>query len=43
MSASAKSPALPTLDEPFLPPIDKPRGLILPLLYAMSRRQSARS
>ena len=39
MSASAKSPALSTLDEPFLPPIDKPRGLILPLLYAMSRRQ----
>jgi alkylhydroperoxidase family enzyme len=39
MSASAKSPALPTLDEPFLPPIDKPRSLILRLLYAMSRRQ----
>jgi alkylhydroperoxidase family enzyme len=39
MSVSAKSPALPTLDEPFLPPIDKPRSLILRLLYAMSRRQ----
>lgn len=42
MSASAKTPALtalPNMDEPFLPPIEKPRGLLLRLLYSMSRRQ----
>lgn len=39
MSAAAKSPALPALDQPFLPPIDKPRSLLLRLIYSMSRRQ----
>jgi alkylhydroperoxidase family enzyme len=39
MSASAKSPVLPTLDEPFLPPIERPRSLMLRLVYSMSRRQ----
>lgn len=42
MSASAKTPVLttlPGLDEPFLPPIDKPRSLMLRLVYSMSRRQ----
>ncbi len=39
MSASAKSPALPALDEPFLPPIERPRSLMLRMVYAMSRRQ----
>ena len=39
MSAATKSPALPALDQPFLAPIDKPRGLILKFVYAMSRRQ----
>ncbi len=39
MSASAKTPVLPTLDEPFLAPIERPRSLMLRLIYAMSRRQ----
>ena len=39
MSASAKTPALPTLDEPFLTPIERPRSLMLRLIYSMSRRQ----
>ncbi len=47
MSASQKTPvlsaapkaALPSLDEPFLPPIEKPRSLMLRLIYSMSRRQ----
>jgi alkylhydroperoxidase family enzyme len=39
MSASAKTPALSTLDEPFLTPIEHPRGLMLRLVYSMSRRQ----
>jgi len=41
MSAQAKQPD-PTLagfDEPLLAPIEKPRGLMLKLIYAMSRRQ----
>jgi alkylhydroperoxidase family enzyme len=32
-------PGTPELDRPFLPPIEKPRGLMLKLVYAMSRRQ----
>jgi alkylhydroperoxidase family enzyme len=36
MSAAAK---LPALDHPFLPPIEKPHGLMLKIVYAMSRRQ----
>jgi alkylhydroperoxidase family enzyme len=41
MSSSPKTPvlSLPSLDEPFLPPIEKPRGLMLRFLYSMSRRQ----
>jgi len=41
MSASAKTPdpAPLTLDEPFLPPIERPQGLMLRLIYSMSRRQ----
>jgi alkylhydroperoxidase family enzyme len=39
MSAAAQSPVLPALDQPFLAPIEKPRGLMLRLVYAMSRRQ----
>ena len=39
MSAFAKTPALPTLDEPFLTPIERPRSLMLRLVYSMSRRQ----
>jgi len=31
--------ALPNMDEPFLTPIEKPRGLMLRLVYSMSRRQ----
>ena len=36
MSEAAK---LPALDQPFLPPIEKPHGLMLKIVYAMSRRQ----
>jgi alkylhydroperoxidase family enzyme len=41
MAASVKAPELihPSLDEPFLSPIDKPRNLILRFIYRMSRRQ----
>lgn len=41
MSASVKVTALdrPSFDEPFLSPVDKPRGLILKFIYRMSRRQ----
>jgi len=41
MSTTVNAPAFdrPSLDEPFLSPIDKPRGLILKLIYRMSRRQ----
>jgi alkylhydroperoxidase family enzyme len=39
MSAAAQSPALPALDQPFLAPVEKPRGLMLKIVYAMSRRQ----
>lgn len=41
MPASVNAPAIAHLsvDEPFLSPIDKPRGLILKLIYRMSRRQ----
>jgi alkylhydroperoxidase family enzyme len=41
MPAQMKNPepALPTLDEPLLAPIEKPKGLMLKLIYAMSRRQ----
>jgi alkylhydroperoxidase family enzyme len=42
MSASIRQPDTPlpaTVDEPFLKPIDKPRGMILRLLYRMSRKQ----
>jgi alkylhydroperoxidase family enzyme len=41
MLAQMKNPefTLPTLDEPFLAPIEKPKGLMLKLVYAMSRRQ----
>jgi alkylhydroperoxidase family enzyme len=33
------APALPDPDEPFLPPIEKPRSLLLRFIYSMSRRQ----
>jgi len=41
MSASPHAPSRvrPISDEPFLPPIEKPRGLMLRLIYSMSRRQ----
>ena len=42
MSTLAKTQTLsplPTLDEPFLPPIERPRSLMLRLVYSMSRRQ----
>jgi alkylhydroperoxidase family enzyme len=39
MSAATQSTASPALDQPFLAPIEKPRGLMLKLVYAMSRRQ----
>ena len=41
MLTTMRQPELnrPTLDEPFLPPIEKPRGLMLNLVYALSRRQ----
>ncbi|HTW49357.1 MAG TPA: carboxymuconolactone decarboxylase family protein [Acidobacteriaceae bacterium] len=41
MAASVKAPELahPSLDEPFLRPIDKPRGLMLRFIYRMSRKQ----
>jgi alkylhydroperoxidase family enzyme len=41
MSASAKTPdpAPLTIDEPFLSPIERPRGLMLRLVCSMSRRQ----
>jgi alkylhydroperoxidase family enzyme len=41
MPATMKHPdlSLPSFDEPLLPPIEKPRGLMLRLLYALSRRQ----
>ncbi|HTV83428.1 MAG TPA: carboxymuconolactone decarboxylase family protein [Acidobacteriaceae bacterium] len=42
MSASAKTPAIPSLDEPFLAPIEKPKGLMLRFLYRMTRRQYGR-
>ena len=38
-TATIPNPALPSLDEPFLTPIEKPRGLMLKLIYRMSRRQ----
>jgi alkylhydroperoxidase family enzyme len=41
MPATMKQPDLSPsgLDEPLLPPVEKPRGLMLKLVYAMSRRQ----
>lgn len=39
MSASAKFAAPPTLDDPFLAPIERPRSLMLRLAYWLSRRQ----
>ena len=41
MSASAKAPELvrAATNEPFLAPIEQPRGLMLKLVYRMSRRQ----
>jgi alkylhydroperoxidase family enzyme len=41
MLAEMKQPnaTLSGFDEPFLPPIEKPKGLLLKLVYAMSRRQ----
>jgi alkylhydroperoxidase family enzyme len=39
MSAAVQSPAIPESDRPFLAPIEKPRGLMLKIVYAMSRRQ----
>jgi alkylhydroperoxidase family enzyme len=41
MPGSVKEPAasLPTLDEPFLAPIDKPKSLMLRFIYRMSRKQ----
>jgi alkylhydroperoxidase family enzyme len=41
MSATAKIPklVLPSLDEPFLAPIDQPRSLMLRFIYRMSRKQ----
>lgn len=40
MAAPVKAPELvrPSIDEPFLAPIDKPRSLILRLIYRMSRK-----
>jgi alkylhydroperoxidase family enzyme len=42
MSASAKTQVIPSLDQPFLPPIEKPSGLMLKFLYRMTRRQYGR-
>lgn len=41
MLAQMNQPDTPVavFDEPLLPPIEKPRGLMLKLVYAMSRRQ----
>jgi alkylhydroperoxidase family enzyme len=41
MAASVKAPELvrPSLDEPFLAPIDKPKSLMLRFIYRMSRKQ----
>ena len=41
MLAQMKQPdvSFAGFDEPFLPPIEKPKGLMLKLVYAMSRRQ----
>jgi alkylhydroperoxidase family enzyme len=41
MQAQMKSPALirPEAQGPFLPPVEKPRGLVMKLVYAMTRRQ----
>ena len=41
MQAQMKSPALIPLEAPgtFLPPVEKPRGLMMKLVYAMTRRQ----
>lgn len=38
MSISAKTASLPS-GEPFLPPIERPKGLMMKLVYAMTRRQ----
>jgi alkylhydroperoxidase family enzyme len=42
MSASAETPAIPSLDEPFLAPVEKPKGLMLRFLYRMTRRRYGR-
>ena len=41
MQAQMKSPALIPLEAQgaFLPPVEKPRGLMMKLVYAMTRRQ----
>jgi hypothetical protein len=39
MSGSSSLPKAEPMNEPFLPPIEKPNGLIMKLVYAMSRRQ----
>jgi len=41
MSAAVKTPELvrSSLDEPFLKPIERPRGLMLRMVYRMSRKQ----
>lgn len=41
MSASVKAPELvrPSLDAPFLKPIERPRGLMLRIVYRMSRKR----
>ncbi len=33
------APDRPSSDQPFLPPVEKPRGLMLKFVYSMSRRQ----
>jgi alkylhydroperoxidase family enzyme len=39
MSGSSSLPKTKAMNEPFLSPIEKPKGLIMKLVYAMSRRQ----
>jgi alkylhydroperoxidase family enzyme len=41
MSAAVKTPELvrPSVDEPFLKPIERPRGLMLRMVYRMSRKK----
>jgi alkylhydroperoxidase family enzyme len=41
MSASVKAPEIMRLrpDEPFLKPVDRPRGFVLRMVYRMSRKQ----